>query len=138
DALDDSGATLARTLGQRHGDVGRIALAVERQVDRADHVRNVEMRVHLLDFLRGNLAYVDVEGAGERRLPVDFLLAFLCQRHRDRTDLPHAGADAGFLFQLDVEVGRVFGQAGHVLRRAQLADQACRMPGGAAGELLAL
>ena len=38
-ALDDLRAALPRAFGQRHGDVGRIALAVERQVHGADHVR---------------------------------------------------------------------------------------------------
>ena len=91
-----------------------------------------------LTSLRRNLAHVDVEGAGQRGLAVDLVLALLGQRHRDRADLPHAGADAGLGLQLDVEVGRIFRQPRHVLRAAQLADQAGRMPGGAAGQLLAL
>ena len=81
DALDDLGAALARALGQRHGDVGRIALAVERQVHRADHA---------VDVLR--CGYISLTSAGEISrtstskarasdgLPVDLVLALLGQR----------------------------------------------------------
>ena len=137
-ALDNLGAALPRAFGKRHGDVGGIALAVERQVDGADHVRNIQMRIHLLDFARRNLTNVDIEGARQRCLPVDLVLALLGQRHGDRAHLAHAGGDVGLGFQLHIEVGRVFRQPRHVLRAAQLADQAGRVPGGAGGELLAL
>ena len=80
DVLEDLRAALARALGQRHGDVGRIALAVERQVHRADHAVGVQMRIHLLDFVRRNLAHVDIEGAGHRGLTIDFVLALFGQR----------------------------------------------------------
>ncbi len=96
------------------------------------------MRIHLLDFAGRNLSNIDIEGAGEGCLPVDFVLALLGQRDRDRTHLPHAGGDAGLGFQLDIKIGRIFRQPRHVLRGAQLADQAGGVPGGAGGELLAL
>ena len=96
-AFDDLCAALARALGQRHGDVGRVALAVERQMHRAHHVIRVEVRIHLLDLGRRNLAHVDVEGARHGGLPVDLVLALLGQRDGDRADLPHAGGDAGLV-----------------------------------------
>ena len=96
------------------------------------------MRVHLLDFGRRDLAHVDVEGARQRSLPVDLVLALLGQRHGDRADLPHAGGDTGLGLELHVEVGRIFGEPRHVLRGAQLADQPGRMPCRARGQLLAL
>lgn len=63
--LHDGGAALARALRQRHGDVGGVALAIERQMHGADDVGHVEMRIHLLDFPGRNLAHIDIEGAGE-------------------------------------------------------------------------
>ena len=71
-------------------------------------------------------------------LAVELVLALLGQRHRDRADLAHAGGDAGLGLELDVEIGRIFRQPRHVLRAAQLADQAGGMPGRAGGQLLAL
>ena len=99
---------------------------------------DVEMRIHRLDFVGRNFAHVDIEGAGERGLPVDLVLALFGQRHGDRADLAHAGGDAGLGLELDVEVGRIFREPRHVLRAAQLADQAGGMPGRARGQLLAL
>jgi hypothetical protein len=130
-ALEDLRATLPRALGQRHGDVGRVALAVERQVHRAHHAVDVQMRIHLTDFGRRNLAHVDIEGARKRGVAVDFVLAFLGQSDGDRTDLAHAGGDSGFGLELDVEVGGIFREPRHVLRAAQLADQSGRVPGRA-------
>ena len=138
DVLDDFCAALPRALGQSHGDVGRVALAVERQVHGADHVGHIEMRIHLLDLAGRNLADIDVEGTGQRCLPVDLVLALLGERDGDGADLTHAGGDLGLGFQLDVEVGRIFGEPRHVLRGAQLADQAGGVPGGARRQLLAL
>src|SRR3546814_20723075 len=43
-----------------------------------------------------------------------------------------------FRVKLRIEVGRIFGEPGHVLRATQLADQPRRMPGRAGGQLLAL
>ena len=37
DAFDDFRAALACALGERHGDIGRVALAVERQMHGPDH-----------------------------------------------------------------------------------------------------
>ena len=92
------------------------------------HIRRVEMRIHGLDLFDRDLAHIDIEGAGERGLPIDLFLALVGQRHSHRAVLPHAGADAGFGFQLDIEVGGIFGEPRHVLRGAQLADEAGRMP----------
>jgi hypothetical protein len=90
----------ACALGQGHRDVGRVALAVERQMHGTDNVGDIEMRIHLLDFSRRNLAHVDIEGAGERSLAVDLVLALLGQRDGDRADLAHAGGDAGLFSSL--------------------------------------
>jgi hypothetical protein len=59
------------------------------------------------------------------------------QPERDRADLPHAGGDAGFLLELDVEIGGILREPRHVLGAAQLAHQTGGVPGRAAGQLLA-
>ena len=102
-AFDDPRAAHPRALRQRHGDVGRIALAVERQVDRAGHALDVQMRIHRGDLGRADLVHLDAERARERRLTQQFLAPRVGQRDRDGADLPHAGGDAGLRLQLDVE-----------------------------------
>jgi hypothetical protein len=122
DVLDDLGAALPSPLGQRHRNVGGITLPVEWQMDGTDDVRNVEVRIEVFDLLRRDFLDVDVERPGKRRLPVYLLLALRGERNGDRPVLAHAGRYARLFLELDIEVGRVFGQAGHVLRCAQLAN----------------
>ena len=124
-----------RALGQRHRDIGGVALPVQRQGHRAHHVGDVQMRVFRLDLGRRNLVHLDIEDARDGGLTQQFLVPRRRERDRDAADLPHAGGDAGLGFQLDVEVGRILGQPGHVRGTPQLPDQPRRMPCGAAGQL---
>ena len=135
--LDDFRAEHARALGHGVGNVGRIALAVFLDPDCSLHVADLEMRVALLSFLRRNLPDLDAAGAAHGGGAQQLFLAVFRQRHGNRAELAHAGGDTRLFFQPAVEVGGVFRQPGHVGAGAQLADQAGRMPGGAAGELLA-
>ena len=134
-ALDDPRAAHPGALRQGHRDVGRIALAVERQVDRSGHALDVQVRIHRGDLGRADLVHFDAEGARERRLPQQFLAPRVGQCDRDRADLPHAGGDAGLRLQLDVELGGILGQPRHVLAAPELSDQPGRVPGRAAGQL---
>ena len=137
DAFKDLRATHPGALGQRHGNIGRIALPVQRQRDRADDVRDVQMRVFRLDLGGRNLMHLDIEDPRHGGLAQQFFVPRRSQRDRNRPDLPHARGNARLGLQLHVKIGGIFGQAGHVGRSAQLADQPRRMPGGAAGQLLA-
>ena len=75
-------AALAAPLASAMAMLAGIALAVERQVHGADHAVRVEMRIHLLDLGRRNLAHIDVEGARHRcACAVDLVLALFGQRH---------------------------------------------------------
>ena len=137
DAFKDLRAAHPRALGQRHGDIGRVALSVQRQGDRADDVRDVQMRVFRLDLGGRNLVHLDIEDPRHGGLAQQFLMPRLGQRDRDRSDLAHAGRHACLGLQLHVKIGGILRQPRHVGRAAQLADQPRRMPGGAAGQLLA-
>ena len=126
------------TLGQGHGNVGRVALAVQRQVDRADDAVDVEVGIHRLGFARRDFRDIDVEDAGDGGLAQQFLVPRFGQGDRDGADLTHPRLDPGFGGELDVKISGVFGQTGHVGRTPKLADQARGVPGGARGQLLAL
>ena len=137
DAFDDFGTVLARALGKCLGDVGGVALAVERQMHCAHHVGHIQMRIHLRDVFGGHFTDIDTKRAGQRGCAVDLFLAFLGQGHGDRTVLLHARGNAGLFLQLGVELGGILRQPCHVLTRAQLAHKASGMPGRAAGQLSA-
>ena len=59
-------------------------------------------------------------------------------REAEAAVLAEAGRLPGLGLEPGVELGRVLGEPGQVLGRAQLADQPGRMPGRARGQLLAL
>ena len=138
DAFDNRRAHPAGALCQCVGNVGRIALPVLRQIDRAGNVVDIEMRVLILDVGSGNLLDLNPEGSGHGRKPEDFLPSFLGQRNGNGAGALEAGCDTSLLFETVVEFLGVFRQPRHVLGLAQLGDQARSMPGGAAGQLLAL
>ena len=136
--LVDLHPAFARAARQRHGHVGGIALAVLRIVDRADHVIDVEQRPLLLHFLRRDRLGDDIEPAQHRRAAQEFLPALLVGRDGERARLHEARRLPRLLLQVGVEIDRVFReprQVGGVERRAH---QPRRMPGRAAGQLLAL
>ena len=126
----------ASTLGERHRNIGRVALAVQGQMHRTHHVAHIQMRIHRLGFRGRDFLHVDIENPRDGGLTQQFLMAVFGQRDRDRPHLPHSGFDPGFCRQLDVKVSRVFGQTRHVGRPAQLPNQPGGMPCGARGQLL--
>ena len=137
DTLLDQGAAHPRALGQSERDIGRVALAVLVEIHPGHHVIGVEMGVFRLDLGGADFLDIDTKGAGHCRGAKDFLAPLVGERDSDRADALEAGGDAGFLFQRAVEFLTVLRQPGHVRRRAQLCDQARRMPCGARGQLFA-
>ena len=100
--LKNRGPPQPRALGQSHRDIGRIALAIARQMHRADHTRHIKMRIHRLDFARRNLGDINIENPRHRGLAQQFLMPRWGQRHGNRPDLPHAGLYPGLGRQLPI------------------------------------
>jgi hypothetical protein len=138
DALDDADAVLAGAPGQRLGDVRGIGLTVGRDEDATDDARGVEERVFRRGVLGGEDNNLEAEGAGHRRAALQLLEALVGQCDAERAVLLQSGGDAGLGFEPGVELLGVLGEARQVLGGPELSDQAGGMPGGAAGELLAL
>ena len=67
--LDDARAVHARALGQRLGDIGRVALAVLGDEHGADHVGDFQVRVFFLGLGRRDFFDIDATGAAHRGLP---------------------------------------------------------------------
>ena len=130
-------AAIARAFRQRLADIDRVGVAVGWNVDAAEQVAAVDQRVALLDFVGANDVDFEVEHFGHRRAALEFFKAFVVGGDRYRSALPVAGRLAGFVFESAVELTRVLRELGHVDGRAQLADESGRVPGRAAGQLLA-
>ena len=133
-ALEDADSPGPRTFGERLGEIGRVGAPVAGQPDRPDEVVVADEGIALLG-LRGReeLALQAVGRGARHRAP---------QRHHPirRAGHRHSPADPiprrqpGLLLEPGVEVGGVLHEARACLGGTQLADQARRVPGRAAGE----
>ena len=138
DVFMDAGAAHLRALDQRHCGVDRIGLAVIGQEHAADEIADIEQRPFLADVVRADLLHFEAEGLGHRGAATQLLEAGGVGRHRHAAALQEARGLSGLGFQPLVEVGRILRELGEIGGGAQLSDQPGRVPGGAAGEALAL
>src|SRR5271165_2359582 len=134
-ALAHRNAHVAGAPGQRGGQVGRVGPAVAGQPDRPGQVVHGHDRVELAGPLRADQLAFQLVGLGGGGGPPKLCHAVGGTGNGDAAAAPEAGAQAGLRLQPGVQLGGVLDQAGAVLRGAQLADQAGRVPGGAAGQL---
>ena len=114
DVFEDLGAAHARALGQRHGRVDRVGLAILGQEHGADQVLDVEQGVEVPRLRRGDDRNLEARQARHGRAAFQFLEALLIARDRKASVLLEARGLARFLFQVAVEAGRVHGQLGEV------------------------
>jgi len=136
--LEDPGAAGARALGQGHGGVDRVGLAVVGQEDGADHVLDVQQRIEVARLGGRDHLHLEAGHARHGGTALQLLETLGGGGDAQAAVLLEAGGLAGLRLEAAVEPGRVDRQLDQVEGRAQLADQAGRVPGGAAGELLAL
>ena len=68
---------------------------------------------------------------------MEFLQPLPCQRSGDGAHTLEPSGNTRFVFQVAVKLLTVLGELGHIRRRTQLGNQACGVPCGAGGELLA-
>jgi hypothetical protein len=134
DALNHLHAAVARALGQRHAQIRRVGLAVARQPDRTLQIVGAHDGVFVAGFLRRYLVAFDAETVGHGDLFLQHLHALRRARHIDAAALLPACGQACLGFQRGIELDAVLAHLRHVAVGPHLADQACGMPGGAAGE----
>ncbi len=137
-ALADRDALVPGAAGQGGGQVGRVGPAVAGQPDRALEVVDLHHRVKLVGALGADQLAVELVGLGGGGGALELGQAVLGAGHGDAAAAPEAGGQAGLPLQALVQLGGVLDQAGAAFRGAQLADQAGRVPGGAAGQLALL
>ncbi len=135
DPLRHDRTTRPRALGQRQCNIGRIALPVFRQIDCAGYAFGLYVGILGVHFRGGDFLDLHAKGAGHGGLTQNFLAPRRCQRGSDRPHALEPRGDPGFRLKRAVEFLGIFRQPRHVLRRAQLRDQPCRVPCGARGQL---
>ena len=136
--LPDRDAAVARAAGQREGQVGRVGPAVAGQPDGPGQVVDAEHGVALAGLPRADQLALQLVGLGGGGRALQLGQAILGAGHGHAAAAAEPGGQAGLGLQPVVQLGGVLDQAGAVLRGAQLADQAGRVPGAAAGQLALL
>ena len=137
-ALKDPDALLLGHGGQGHSGVDRRGLAIAGQPHATDDPLGVEQRVAPAEVLGGDHVHVHVEGVSHAGAPDEFLHSFRVVGHAERSDLPETGGVTHLVLEGVVQLSRVGGQTGHVVGGPEAANEASRVPGGAAGQRVAL
>ena len=134
----DLGAALARSFGQRLGDVGRLDVAILRMADRADDAVDVAERPDLLDLPGRQELDLNADRRGHARVLVILVHAVPVEGETDVRDLGEADVLAGLRLEGLVEGDRVFVDLADRVAHVEERQKARRVPGRAGGQLLAL
>ena len=125
-------------LGQGHGGVGRVDLAVVGEIDRADQVVDIEDGVEFLGFAGTEQGDFDTAGLAQIGAPAMLLPTRLIGGDADAAVLLEADGLAGLGLEPLEQLHGVFGEPRQGEGAQHLAHQAGGMPGGAAGQGSAL
>ncbi len=137
-AFDDLDAAIARALGERHRQVGRVGLAVARDPDRAGEVVGAQRREHCAGARRRDLLAFDAEAARQSELLSEHHHPLARLRDVDAAALLPPGREAGLGLERRVQLDAVLAHPRHGPVRPHLADETGGMPGRSAGELALL
>ena len=127
-----------RAFGKRHGHIGGIDLPVVWQPEAPDDVFRINQRPALLDLARRDDFDRQAEIAAHRGTALELLEPRLGVRGPQRAVLLKARCLPGLCLEPAEELARIFGELGHIAGRAELGDEAGRVPRRAAAELPAL
>ena len=124
-----------RRVGERERQLRRVEVAVVGDERRREHAVRAHRREQRLRLLRRDDLHRQPERLRPRRLAVDLLEPRLRRREPQAAELVPARVVAGQLLQLGVEADRVLHHPRERDRRAQLADEAGRVPRRSVREL---
>ena len=136
--LEDARAAGPRTLGERHRGIDGIGLPVAGDVDRALDPRDIHQRIERLRLVQPDLVSLDAEAVAERGHAPDLGEPFVGAGDGQAALAAEAGRLAGLCLQRLVEADGIARELGQRRGRAELVDEARRVPRGAAGEMPAL
>ena len=121
-------------LCQGLGQVGRLDIAVFGMKQRADQPVRIAQRPEITHLFRGKEFGMDANGAGRGRVLVILVHTVPVHGQAQVADLLEAHLLPGFLFQLLVEVYRVFMNLANAVTHVEQGQQTGRMPGGTGGQ----
>ena len=133
----DFGTAIARTLGERLGEIGRLDIAVIGMLDRAEHAVRLAERPDFLDLRRRELVDLDADRLGDARVIHELVPAILGAGEADVGADLEADILAGLGFEALVEGDRVFVDLADRIGKVEERQEAGRMPGRARGQLMA-
>ena len=136
--LEDARTAGPRALGERHRGVDGIGLPVAGDVDRALDARDIHQRIERLHLVQPDFVGLDAEAVAERGHAPDFGEPFVGAGDGQAALAAEAGRLAGFGLQRLVKADGIARELGQRGGRAELVDEARRVPRGAAGEMPAL
>ena len=136
--FNNAGAARSCAAGERARYVCRIDPRVVREIKRRDEIVDVRQRPVLADVGRGDFMRFHAEAHGHAQAAPHLLGLVTGHRQLDRAAVDEAGCQARLGLEASVEILGVLGEAGLHLGITQGGQQAGRMPGSAAGQLMTL
>ncbi len=129
--------TLLGAGSQGIGQAGRIDHTIVGGISCAGDPIRVHDREEVHGFLGRDQVHRHAEGLRHANQPLEVFHAFGGRSQPQAADLAPGGIVAGLVLQFPVQVGAVVHHPGQVGIRTHLPDQAGRVPGRAAGQLVA-
>ena len=134
----DGRAQLARALGQRLGQIGRLNISVRRMLDRAKHAGDVGQRPDLFQLFGRQPIDLDADRLGDTGVRAVFIEAILAGRDADVRHVRKPDVQPGFGFEARVQRDRILVQLAHRIAEVEQRQQAGGVPGRARRQFLAL
>ena len=134
----DLGAPVARAARQRLREIGGLDIAVLRMPDGANEALGLAQGPDLLDLRGRQELHLDADRRGDAGVIAVLVHAVLRARKANVRDLPQPDIEPRFRAERLVERDRIFVDLAHRIGKVEQRQQACRMPGRAGGQFLAL
>ena len=134
----DRHAALARAFGHRHGDIGRIDIAIGRMINRAHQILGSNQRIAFFDLRWAEPFIGHAAGLGRGGIDHIFIHPLFGLRHAQIANDGKSGIKPGFGFELFIELDRILMDMGCGKGHVKERQQTRCMPGRSRGQLIAL
>ena len=98
-------AAHTRPFSQSHGDIGRVALPIKRQMHGPHHIGHIQVRIHGFHIRRRDFMHFHIQNPRQSGLAQQFFMACLGKGHGNRSHLPHSRGHTSFGFKVHIKLG---------------------------------